>query len=219
MMLIAMVMVSGLAIMAKPRARVADSRPGVELELVIPKRIGDWVLDESVVPIQPSPDVQAKLNKIYSQTLARTYVNPSAERVMLSIAYGGDQSDTLQVHRPEVCYVSQGFQVPESSSDRIMLPFGTLPVRRVRAELGPRLEHITYWITVGDSAADPGIRQKFVQLSYGLTGKVPDGMLVRVSSIGTDALHAYRIQDGFIHVLLASLDEPVRLRLAGRRAG
>ena len=36
------------------------------------------------------------------------------------------------------------------------------------------------------------------QLSYGLRGQIPDGMLVRVSSIDPDAQAAYLIQQQFI---------------------
>ena len=74
---------------------------------------------------------------------------------------------------------------------------------------------ITYWVTVGDKAVLPGLEQKMQQLKYGLTGKIPDGMLVRVSSIDQDTDNAYKVQDFFIRDLLLAVQNKDRLRLIG----
>ena len=59
----------------RPTSRLADTRPKVELETMFPKAFGDWRVDDRM-PVQLiSPDTQAMLNKIYNQTLSRTYVN------------------------------------------------------------------------------------------------------------------------------------------------
>ena len=134
---------------------------------------------------------------------------------MLSIAYGGDQSDTMQVHRPEICYTAQGFQILKEAVGQMGTQYGTLPVKRLLARAGSRNEPITYWVTVGDKAAHVGLEQKIAQLRYGLTGKIPDGMLVRVSTIGADEAHAYRTQDAFVKDMLQSLDGSGRKRVAG----
>jgi len=159
------------------------------------------------------------LDAIYDQTLARTYVNSRGQRVMLSIAYGGDQgSDKTQVHRPEFCYAAQGFQLSKSFENEVAMATGALPVRRLTAVQGTRNEPITYWITVGDQVALPGISRKLLQIRYGITGKVPDGMLVRVSSIGDQAPTAYALHDEFIKDMLAAATADDRVRLAGRAA-
>ena len=74
---------------------------------------------------------------------------------------------------------------------------------------------ITYWVTVGNKAVLPGLDQKLQQLRYGLTGSVPDGMLVRVSSISTDNERAYQLQANFIQDLLIVIDGKDRVRLIG----
>jgi hypothetical protein len=63
----------------------------------------------------------------------------------------------------------------------------------------------------------PGIGRKFAQLSYGLSGLVPDGMVVRVSTLGEDAANseAYRLQARFVQNLISAMTEPVRQRLTG----
>jgi len=217
---LAMFVAAGLAVATKPTRKVADEAPRIDLEVLIPKQFGDWKVDPSIVPVQVSPDVQAKLDKIYTQTLARTYVNPRGERVMLSIAYGGDQGgESTQVHRPEFCYTAQGFQIVQSAVDDLATRFGALAVRRLVATQNYRKEPITYWITVGEYATLPGVGRKLRQLAYGLTGRVPDGMLVRVSTLGESAPAAYAVQDRFVNDLLSAVAPSERTRLIGAFRG
>ena len=103
----------------RPTKRLADTRPKVVLETLFPKGFGEWRVDDRM-PVQLiSPDTQAMLDKIYNQTLSRTYINPRGDRIMLSVAYGGDQSDGTRAHRPEVCYPAQGFQILSRSQGRL----------------------------------------------------------------------------------------------------
>jgi EpsI family protein len=168
-----------------------------------------------VVPLKPDPEQQTMLEKIYDQTLARTYVNRDGQRVMLSIAYGGDQSKALQLHLPEVCYVAQGFQMLKDRSSQLATRFGAVPVKRLVARQGQRNEPITYWVTIGDKAVLSGIEQKLQRLAYGLSGKIPDGMLVRVSTIGANEDDAWRLQDRFVNQMLAAMSARDRTRLLG----
>lgn len=198
-----------------PRARVPQAHEQFSLEKMIPQRFGDWVIDPHVVPLQPDPEQQSVLEKIYDQTLSRTYVNREGQRVMLSIAYGGDQSKALQLHLPEVCYVAQGFQMVKDREGALPTRFGELPVKRLVARLHERNEPITYWITIGEHAARAGIQQKLRRLAYGLSGEIPDGMLVRVSTIQANDVQAWRVQDRFVTDMLATMAPRARTRLLG----
>lgn len=214
---IVMIFASGLALVARPSAKMAERRAPISLETAVPVSFGDWRIDTSIVPIAVSPEVQAKLDRIYNQTLSRTYINAAGQRMMLSIAYGGDQSnDESQVHRPEYCYAAQGFQVRSSVVSKAITDYGELAVRRLLAVQGSRSEPITYWITIGDSATLPGVGRKLAQIAYGLRGTVPDGVLVRVSSIDVSSDSAYGLQDQFITQMLNAVDPDTRLRIAGR---
>jgi EpsI family protein len=215
LVLLAMLLATGLSVAAKPRTRVADEGPKIDLEQIVPKAFGDWRMDERIVPVLPSPEQQALLSKLYNQTLARTYFNSKGERIMLSIAYGGDQSDAMQVHRPEVCYAAQGFQILTEMRGVLRTSFGEIPVKRLVAQLGGRIEPITYWVTVGDQPTYPGLNQKIAQLTFGLTGKVPDGLLVRVSSIDRNRDGAYDLQVNFVRDLMESLGGDQRKKLIG----
>ncbi len=216
-LILSMLMLSSVALtkVMTPTIKVADLQDMVNLETMIPPTFGDWQIDKSIVPLQVDPQTQASLDKIYNQTLARTYVNSQGRRVMLSVAYGGDQSDSLSAHKPEACYLAQGFEIMKIVAGDLFTQYGTLPVKRLLAVQGNRNEPITYWITVGDKAVLPGIEQKLQQLRYGLTGNVPDGMLVRVSSIGPDNNEAYQLQSQFIQDMLSSIGIKERIRLTG----
>jgi len=207
---------AGLALAMKPTQKIADTREKPVLDTMIPRQIGEWKVDPTIIPITPSPDVQALLDKLYNQVLARTYVNPAGRRIMLSIAYGGDQSDSMRVHEPEVCYGAQGFDVSGSVAGTLLTKYGELPVKRLIAVQGNRNEPITYWVVVGDKATVTGLQQKFAQLSYGLTGKVPDGFLVRISSIDPDRQTAYQLQEEFIKSMLDAMSEKDRARISSR---
>lgn len=208
---------AALAVALMPSERMAEERPPIALEKIVPRQFGDWRIDDTIVPVSVSADVQERLDEIYSQTLSRTYANDQGQRIMLSIAYGADQSgDGNQVHRPEFCYTAQGFQLLSSRVGQLVTQYGVLPVRRLLAVQGPRNEPITYWITIGDKATLPGLQRKLNQLRYGLTGVVPDGMLVRVSSINPDTDSAYELQAAFVRDLLASMDPQARMRAAGK---
>jgi len=52
-------------------------------------------------------------------------------------------------------------------------------------------------------------------LRFGLRGTVPDGMLVRVSSLDADERSGYALHDRFVRDLLGSLAPLVRARLLG----
>lgn len=214
-----MLAAAGLALALKPTHKIADGGPKVDLEMLIPKQFGDWKIDETIAPLIADPELQARLNKIYNQTLSRTYVNSRNERVMLSIAYGGDQSDNMAVHKPEVCYPAQGFVLLKSPAiSDFSTGVGVIPVKRLVAAQGPRIEPITYWTTVGDAVEVSGLKWKLQQLKYGLTGKIPDGLLFRVSSIQrseSDDSKAYQIQDDFTREMLKAMSPQQRVRIIG----
>ncbi len=206
---------SAAAVALRPTHKLADAGPKVDLEAMIPKQFGDWRIDTSIAPVLPAPDVQAKLDKIYNQVLARTYINNRGQRVMLSIAYGGDQSDSMQVHLPEVCYAAQGFQINKASLGQLATDYGALPVKRLVASLNSRVEPITYWITVGGKVVNSGMKRKLAQLKHGITGSVPDGTLVRASSIERDEVNAYALQEGFLRQMLSEMQLSDRSRIVG----
>jgi hypothetical protein len=57
------------------------------------------------------------------------------------------------------------------------------------------------------------------QIGYGLAGKIPDGLLVRVSNVSRDVPASYAAQDDFMRALLSTMAPTDRQRVAGLTLG
>jgi EpsI family protein len=210
---------AALAKVGVPTKKIADTWE-TDLETMFPTQFGDWQVDRNMPVVLPAPDVQAKLDAIYNQVLARTYVNVrTGARVMLSVAYGGDQSDALAAHLPEVCYPAQGFALQGSSTAELKVMGRNVPVRRMRTRLGGRFEPVTYWLTLGETVAATMTQRKWAQMRYGLRGQVPDGMLIRVSTIDREAERAFGVQEAFVRSILAAVPTAYLSRVIGAPPG
>ena len=195
-----------------PRARLADQRAArVQIQDFVPGRFGSWRVDTRDTLGVVNPEAVELQDKLYSQILTRVYQDDRGHRVMLVVAYGGDQRDQLAFHYPEICYPAQGFLVAHSSNVDIPMAGQTLAARRLETSKGPlRVEPLTYWAVVGDRVVRGRLDRNFVQLRYGLQGTIPDGALVRVSTIGTDASEEFALQAAFIQEMLAAMTPAAR---------
>lgn len=210
----AMLAAAGLALALTPRLKMADEARPINLETMVPEQIGEW-RQQDFSPLIINPELESQVNNIYSQTLDRHYVNSKGERIMLSIAFGGDQRVSMQVHRPEVCYASAGFQIGRLSKDVIDLRGTKLPVMKLVATRDNRIEPITYWIMIGSSAVQGRMEQNFARWKYGLTGEIPYGMVIRVSSISVNESQSHRTQEEFVRDMLDAMSEKDRRVLTG----
>jgi EpsI family protein len=200
----------------RPTHKLADQRPNFSFEMMIPKTFGEWQeLQQSTAQVIDAQKFEF-ISKIYKQTLSRTYTNSKGDRIMLSLAYVEDQSDSFGAHLPEVCYPSQGFQISDRNTIQLRTLNIQIPVIRMVAKLGPRVEPISYWLTVGDEVVDTSNQRKIAQLRFALHGAIPDGMLVRVSSIGNDTAREYEVQARFISDFGAAVPKNLRSLLLGQ---
>jgi len=204
----------------RPTHYLADRKTRVDLETLVPASFGGWTIDPSIVPLQPAPDLQKVIAETYDQTLARTYRNLKGERIMLSVAYGRNQHEGMNTHRPEICYPAQGFPIVPGSSQVTSLPFEGRPLKitKLVAATPSRHEPITYWLIVGDQVTTFGRGHKIATLEYGLRGLIPDGMLIRVSSIDPEDAHAFGMQERFIGDMLAAMTPANRVLVLGSAA-
>lgn len=156
---------------------------GRKLETIVPTKIGNWTQTPSTAFVLPkTPGSLA--DRLYSDTVNRLYTAPGGVGVMMVLAYGNLQSDLLQLHRPEVCYAAVGFQI--SSSTRVALavePRVAIPVRELTASADSRIEPILYWTRIGDYLPTDGSEQRSMKLKQQFQGIVPDGILVRLSTV------------------------------------
>lgn len=193
-----MVMAALSAYILKPTKYFSELFPIGKIAEVVPDRFGGWVLDDSSARLIVNPVVEENLFGIYAQVLSRTYVNASGYRIMLSIAYGGDQSRELQVHRPEVCYAAGGYTINSMKKVGLSTEIGEVPAMQLVAISGDRKEPVTYWVRIGEKIVRGNIEQGLARASYGLKGYIPDGLLFRVSSIDSNFGSAFNIQEEFV---------------------
>jgi len=203
------------AVVARPTQKMADERPAISLATMIPQQFGDWREAPLAYAQVINPQTQELLDKLYTEILSRTYVNAEGYHIMLSLAYGSDQRGSLQAHKPEVCYPAQGFTLQKSDPGTLATPFGDIPVRRLFGNLGAREEPVTYWFTVGDQAVQNTTQKRLVDLRYGLTGRIPDGLIFRISSIDGNQARAYQVHGHFANQLLQAVTPAERMRLSG----
>lgn len=200
----------------RPTQSLADVRPAIVLEQLVPTEFGVWKVEPSLTPLLPDPSVQRVIESAYSQTLARGYVNDKGQVVMLTIAYGKDQnSESTAAHRPEFCYTGQGFSVHDAGVHQAQLTSHVLTMRQLIGTRENYTEQISYWVTLDDQATLPGLGRKIAQLRYGLRGQIADGMLVRVSTASRDPKQSEQVHDAFIRDLEQQMPPGFRPRFFG----
>ena len=195
------------------------TREQLSLDTIVPENFGQWTYEPRVRLVQPE-DPDALANQLYSQTLARAYRDPQGNLVMLLIAYGPSQSDQLQLHRPELCYAAQGFRVSDAAKGTLARDGGPdIPVVRLGARRESRYEPVTYWMRVGQEMPSGVLERQYVKLREGLAGRIPDGLLVRVSSLNGDPQSAFELHERFVRDLLGVVDPRHMKFLLGAYAG
>ena len=205
-----------LSVVAVPTKLLSDTRPAFDLEKSIPKAFGDWKVDPFMIPIPPSPDQESAMSKIYDQILSRTYVN-SQGRAHDAVDHLWFAAEPADARAPAGGVLfGAGLQDQRSCSGLPLTVAGaTVPSARMVATQGQRVEPVTYWFTMGDDAVMSYLDREVTQLKYALAGQIPDGYLVRVSSLSPDAAQAFAKQSEFADALMASLDGELRKRLTG----
>jgi EpsI family protein len=211
---VAMGSVAIAAAWTRPTASAA-AEPQPTLDDIFPARFGSWRLDPGGAAFVRAAEQQGKLYGVYDQVLERVFVDDNGRSVMLSVAYGKEQSARLQMHRPEVCYRASGFAV--TSLARLHLPMAdrTIAVTRLFAEKAGRPEPITYWTVLGRKIVEDATAFRWSQLRDGLRGQVSDGLLVRVSTVQRDLPRAYVEQARFADALVRAIDPRYRSRVIG----
>lgn len=203
----------------KPSRFWSDELGNPRYEHIMPKAFGDWVQMPGAAAAVVNPQQAEMLDKIYSETVSRVYYNQRTGRaIMLSIAYGRDQSTDTQLHTPDMCYSSQGFKVEANQPVQIKTPWGPMPAVHLQTGLGQRPEPLTYFIRTGDRLTTQGsLDRNLARLGMALRGYKIDGLLVRVSEV-TRQDDAFAVQDQFLIDMIAAIPPSERAKVIGRQA-
>lgn len=220
---ISMLLASAAAWMLTPREQALRSR--VLLADVVPATFGEWTqVKDGSVPIDPTASVDGErtMKSPYDDVLMRTYSNGKGQTIYLALAYGGHQRQEIKIHRPELCYISQGFGVLRQSP--ALFPTDLPGGKRISGTRilvgGPRrVEAVSYWIRIGGIYSQNAWKTRTYIFTRGLQGRVVDGILLRVSQVIPDTESAsadrYAIQERFAAELLRAVPERDRSLLIG----
>lgn len=199
----------------RPRSNI-DLLGSNKLDRIIPNQIGPWRFrSNSGLVVPPEDDLSGAL---YAQLLTRTYVADEMPPMMLLIAQSPGQDGVLQVHRPEYCYPAGGFSL--SRSERLMLPMPSgqvVPATTFSAISPNRTEQLLYWTRVGHGLPTTWAEQRWEVAKANLKGFIPDGVLVRVSTISPDP-SALDLVIEFSKALVGTMRSPDRQVLVGLAA-
>lgn len=220
---IAILATAVLAVQLAPHELMAQKSKALNLEKAIPKQFGAWTVVPDVTPVTPDyTDTESNFYgreaNFYSQEVARGYSDGRGHIVMLLVAYGPVQTNRLKAHRPELCYTAAGFRVSPKFGARVTYRDNVSPlkVQRLIAQREARFEPISYWMRVGDEVADGVFERQLIRLKYGLQGIIPDGALIRVSTVGLPQEASFHLQDQFIRDLLDALPIKDRMFFTGK---
>lgn len=188
----------------RPRRRVSLIG-SAKLDEITPRRFGDWNEIHVGQVIQPRTEGSLAA-ELYSQMLGRVYTNSGGDFVMLALAYGDTQSDLLQLHRPETCYPAFGFAITNSTTGSVDVGAARVPTRKLVASAPDRLENITYWTRIGEYLPTSQGQQREDKLRIAFHGIIPDGILVRASSIGENSAASFALNRRFLKDLVQSIE-------------
>jgi EpsI family protein len=219
----AMLVISGATYLLTPVS--LTSRDPSFLQHTIPHQFARWRQEaDRFVQVDvrvPTPDGGTDdPRRAYDEVLMRTYRRDDGAVVMLALAYGRLQRQEIKIHRPDLCYYGQGFYVRQLTGTRMALTSDVhVNVQKMLARKPRRIELVSYWIRIGDEIPRNAWQTRWFIFKDGIRGVIPDGMLVRVSSLITaddqqDA--ASEAQQDFLASLYQSLPAADRRLIAGR---
>lgn len=202
---------AGAALWATPR-RHQSTLGKAKLNALVPEAFDGWQSAAANGLVLPPADQMR--DQIYQDLVTRTYERPNAAPVMLLIAYGGSQGGVIQVHRPEVCYPAGGYRMTRIEPHVTRLADGlAVPSRYILAQSGERDEQIVYWTRLGGHFPRSWEEQRVAVLEENLAGNVPDGVLVRMSTLAPGPVEG--LLDGFARSLYGAVGPRMRRVLTG----
>lgn len=183
------------------------------LELGVPLRVGAW--QRVATELSHVRTVNADGESPYTEQLLRTYRNPAGQTVMLTLAYSQTQTGRNRIHDPQFCYPGAGFELLNLHEVGLPALAGEQPLRaqRMLARRGNRLEAVSYWIRIGALHGASNTESRWYLTRLRLRGQVPDGILVRASTLIANAgeqAAAHRLLESFLAELVSASPAPVR---------
>jgi EpsI family protein len=185
------------------------------LARLVPKHIASW----SEVPFLgvQIPVGEGAEDRSYDDVLTRYYESSSGNGIMLLIAYSAVQAGETALHRPEVCYPAAGFRLKRWPDVSLSLRNKQVAAASMTASAPRRTEQLLYWSRIGSQFPTSSLDQRWAVLKQSLRGSVPDGVLVRLSTINPDRQAALADLEKFAASLVISGGSSLEKLLTGSR--
>ena len=211
-----MIFVSAMMIVAGLSAGVLrpapqEVSPPPSFDALLPDQFGDWTriaLGSTILPLETELS--------FGEAVAyRAYRDGAGRIVTLVVVYGPPLGDSVRLHRPENCYVAQGFSINQRDVDELVVNGAPAPVVRLRAASTTRQEAVSYLLRDGDAYVVRPADHAVLKLKRGFSG-ASDGALIRVSTTGADGA-AFALHNNFLSSFSAALSPAAKkIMLAAR---
>ncbi len=193
--------------------RPVDAPPPAapDLYAMLPDGFAGWRrigVSDLVLPAEGAPGPgEAVAYTAYTDDIGRV--------VTLVIAYGPPGGDQVRLHRPEVCYVAQGFALRGRATSAIDAGGRMAPVVHLATEQGARREAVSYLLRQGDAFTTNARSGSIASIFAKGRG---DGVLIRASSIhgsGAEPGGYFVSHELFLAEMSAALTPEARETLLG----
>lgn len=203
-------------------AATAAAHPHGLIDRAVPARLGPWQRLADPLPqidLTVAADGTRTNDNPYDEVVMRSFADDHGHEVMLAIAYAREQRQEVKVHRPDLCYPSQGYAIV--TRERVQLAAvrdarGSVEAVRLLTRRQNTHEAVLYLLRTDDDYGQAMWDGRLAILRAGLAGRVADGALLRVSTrvaSASDAAEAFARLDAFLPALLDAMPAPARERL------
>lgn len=186
-LLVLMVLALTVSWYLTPAIDMSKRLPAKTFKNLMPKQFGDWQLVSRrtiSIDLYKKTDGERTTDNPYDDTFIQNYRNDKGQVIELAIAYGGLQRQEVKIHRPDLCYYAQGYEIESAEPSRLSLKTSgrSINSHHMQVRKGQDQQIVSYWIRIGDLFSQSAWQTRLYLIQQGLLGEVPDGVLVRVSS-------------------------------------
>lgn len=207
----------GIGEALRPRRHVPFFK-GDRIAAIVPDAVPGFQLGPEL-PMVEAKEPGSLADRLYNSTTSKVFVAPDETVVMLLLAYGAQQSDSLQLHRPEVCYPAAGFAVQDQRFATLQLGGRMIPTVEMTATAPGRVEDIVYFSRLANFFPRTSSEQRRNRFQTALAGYIGDGVLVRVSAVRDGPEPRFAVLRQFLMSMVAAMPPQNRPALIGSDQG
>lgn len=197
----------GTGLVARPDAQ---QNVAPNLDALLPDNFADWTQVRLTSAVLPA---EAALGP--GEAVAyRAYRDNTGRMVTLVAAYGPPLGDSVRLHRPESCYVAQGFAIRDRYVSTLQLGEDVAAVIRLDTENSMRKEAVSYWLRDGGAYITGAPGHQLLSFKRGLLSP-SESVLVRISSSGAGP-SSFEFHDRFMSAFVNALSPEARALLIAR---